>query len=72
MTSASGNPGVAYFTLNAPSYDFKSNGNVDVGGAVIARTIMGNGNTSWHYDETLATAGEVLDYQRASWIEDPR
>ena len=72
FTLGSGNPGVSYFTLNAPSYDFSSNGNVDVAGAVIAKTILGNGNTSWHYDESLATAGEVLDYQRASWVEDPR
>ncbi len=69
---ASGNPGVSYFTLNAPSYDFSSNGNVDVGGAVIARTILGNGNTSWHYDESLATTGQVTDYLRDKWIEDPR
>jgi hypothetical protein len=68
----SGNPGYRYFTLDAPGYDFDVNGNPDFVGAFIVKTLSGNGNTSWHYDEALASAGTVTGYKRASWVEDPR
>ena len=68
----SGNPGFRYFTLDAPAYDFSVNGNPDFVGSFIVKTLGGNGNTTWHYDEALASAGEVTGYQRASWVEDPR
>ena len=68
----SGNPGYVYFTLNAPGYDFSVNGNPDFVGSFTVKTLSGNGNTTWHYDEALGTAGIVTDYQRASWVEDPR
>jgi hypothetical protein len=68
----SGNPGFRYFTLDAPSYDFSVNGNPDFCGAWIVKTMSGNGNTSWHYDEALSTVGPVMDYKQVSWVEDPR
>ena len=68
----SGSPGYTYFTLDAPAYDFSVNGNPDFVGAFIVKTLSGNGNTTWHYDEALAGAGLVTGYQRASWVEDPR
>lgn len=68
----SGNPGYVYFALDAPAYDFSVNGNPDFVGSFIVKTLNGNGNTSWHYDEALASAGMVTAYQRASWVEDPR
>jgi len=68
----SGNPGYVYFILDAPAYDFSVNGNPDFVGAFTVKTLNGNGNTTWHYDEALASAGLVTSYQRASWVEDPR
>ena len=68
----SGNPGYTYFVLDAPAYDFSVVGNPDFVGAFIVKTLSGNGNTTWHYDEALASAGITTTYQRASWVEDPR
>ena len=68
----SGNPGYVYFVLDAPGYDFSVNGNPDFVGAFIVKTLSGNGNTTWHYDEALGSAGLVTSYDRASWVEDPR
>ncbi len=68
----SGTPQFTYFTLDAPAYDFVNNGNPDIVGAFIVKTLTGNGNTSWHYDEALASAGLVTGYKRVSWVEDPR
>ena len=68
----SGTPQFTYFMLDAPAYDFTNSGNPDIVGAFIIKTLSGNGNTSWHYDEALAGAGLVTDYKRASWVEDPR
>ena len=50
----------------------KSWGNPDVTGAVIAKSFYGNGNTSWHYDRSLDTLGDVTDYRIASYVEDIR
>lgn len=68
----SGNPGYRYFSLNAPGYDFSVNGNPDFVGSWIVKTLSGNGNTTWHYDEALGTVGAAYDYKRASWVEDNR
>lgn len=68
----SGNPGNVYFTLNAPGHDFTVEGNPDFCGSWIAKTVGGNGNTTWHYDEALAGVGDFSDYTRASWVEDER
>jgi hypothetical protein len=48
------------------------NGNPDVIGAVIAKSFYGNGNTSWHYDRSLDSLGDVTDYRIASYVEDIR
>ena len=66
------NPGYRYIAFDCPGYDFNNNGNPDFCGAVIAKTITGNGNTTWHYDEALASAGQPSDYKRAMWVEDER
>lgn len=69
---SAGQPGYRYFVLDAPSYAFSVNGNPDFVGAFVVKTLSGNGNTTWHYDEALGSVGEVVGYQRASWVEDPR
>ena len=68
----SGNPGYEYIVFDCPSYDFHVVGNPDFVGAIIAKSLNGNGNTTWHYDETLAGAGIPTDYKRAMWVEDER
>ncbi len=67
-----GSPGFRYVLFDAPSYDFYNNGNPDVCGAITAKTVSGNGNTTWHYDEALASVGQAYDYKRAMWVEDER
>ncbi len=68
----SGTPQFTYFTLDAPGYDFDNNGNPDICGAFVVKTLGGNGNTTWHYDEALGGAGIPTDYKRAMWVEDER
>ena len=68
----SGAPGYHYIVFDCPSYNFSNNGNPDFCGSIIAKTATGNGNTTWHYDEALASAGQPSDYKRASWVEDER
>jgi hypothetical protein len=65
-------PGDFQATFYAPSADFHMNGNPDVIGAVVCKTFYGNGNTSWHYDRSLDTLGEAVDYRIASYVEDIR
>ena len=65
-------PGDLVATFYAPSADFTMNGNPDVIGAVIAKSFYGNGNTSWHYDRSLDSLGDVTDYRIASYVEDIR
>ena len=72
FTLASGTPQFSYFTLDAPGYDFYNNGNPDICGAYVVKTLGGNGNTTWHYDEALVGAGIPTDYKRAIWVEDER
>lgn len=68
----SGSPGYHYATWYAPAADFTSNGNPDFCGAFVFRTIGGNGNNTLHFDEALIGAGNVIDYRRASFVEDER
>jgi hypothetical protein len=68
----SGNPGYRYFCVYAPGHDYHVNGNPDVCGTLVCKSVQGNGNTSIHYDEALAGTGSVIDYNRASWVEDTR
>lgn len=72
VSLGSGPPGYRYFVLDAPAYDFSVNGNPDFCGAFIVKTLSGNGNTTWHYDEALANTGLPTDYTRAMWVEDER
>ncbi len=72
ISIGSGSPGYRYVLFDCPGYDFDNNGNPDFCGAIIAKTITGNGNTTWHYDEAVAFAGQPSDYKRAMWVEDER
>jgi hypothetical protein len=72
FTLGAGTPQFTYFTLDAPGYEFDNNGNADICGAFVVKTLAGNGNTTWHYDEALAGAGIPTDYKRAMWVEDER
>jgi len=65
-------PGNFAATFYAPSADFQLTGNPDVTGAIVCKTFQGNGNTSWHYDRALDTAGDAIDYRIASYVEDMR
>jgi hypothetical protein len=65
-------PGNLVAAFYAPGADFTMNGNPDVIGAVVAKSFYGNGNTSWHYDRSLDSLGEVTDYRIASYVEDIR
>lgn len=47
-----------------------SNGNYF--GSIVAKTVTMSGNTSVHYDESLATGDYITDYKIASWFEDNR
>jgi hypothetical protein len=47
-----------------------SNGNYF--GSIVAKTVTMSGNTSVHYDESLAAGDYITDYKIASWFEDNR
>jgi hypothetical protein len=65
-------PGNFAATFYAPGADFTLNGNPDVTGAIVCKTFYGNGNTTWHYDRTLDTEGDAVDYRIVSYVEDLR
>ncbi len=65
-------PGDFAATFYAPSADVVLNGNPDLTGAVVCKTFYGNGNTSWHYDRSLDTEGDAVDYRIVSYVEDIR
>ncbi|MEA3213662.1 MAG: hypothetical protein QOE70_6719 [Chthoniobacter sp.] len=67
----SGSPGYVYAAWYAPAADFSTNGNPDFCGSFVGKSFSGNGNCTLHYDESLAGL-DVLDFQKVSWIEDPR
>lgn len=60
--------GTAQFigTINAPQADFSLKGTTDAYGAVIANSASMNGNTAFHYDESLAYQD---GYVASSWQE---
>jgi type II secretory pathway pseudopilin PulG len=69
--------GSFYGTIYAPDHDVEIKGGGTPGsdsvyGAVVGRTVFMNGVTKFHYDESLASAGDVLGYRIVSWIEDWR
>ncbi len=65
-------PGNFAAAIYAPTADFTMNGNPDITGAIVVKSFYGNGNTSWHYDRSLDSLGEVTDYRIASYVEDVR
>ena len=61
--------GVIYAPTSATSV--KGGGSSgDMFGAITAKTIFFNGNTTLHYDQALGDVGAVIDYRIASWYED--
>ena len=59
--------------IYAPGHDLNVNGNPDLIGSFVTRTIDVNGNCSVHYDESLADdPGVISDFKVASWLEDVR
>ena len=55
--------------IYAPFGDVKINGNGDVMGSIVARTITLVGNALFHYDESLADSGTTTPYGIAKWRE---
>lgn len=53
----------------APNADLQVNGNGDVMGAFVARTISVTGNAAFHYDESLANAGSDMPFGVSTWRE---
>jgi hypothetical protein len=74
-TSASGQAvhlagnGALKAVVYTPEGDVKINGNGDVMGAIVARTITLTGNADFHYDEALAESGTGTPFGVASWRE---
>ncbi len=67
-----GKPGIEAFWY-VPGADFISaNGNIDMYGAIVAKTFHANGTTTFHFDKQLATDTKPIDYRIASYIEDVR
>lgn len=67
-----GGPGQRYFALECPGHDVTITANPDLCGSIIARSITSTGSANLHYDEALANVGTVVDFKRASWVEDER
>ncbi|MBL9214651.1 MAG: hypothetical protein JNG83_04160 [Opitutaceae bacterium] len=55
--------------IYAPNAEVMINGNGDVMGAVVGRTITLNGNAAFHYDESLAEEGDHTPYKVTRWRE---
>lgn len=53
----------------APNADIKINGNGDVMGSVIGRTITLTGNAAFHYDESLVNLNDGMPFGIQSWRE---
>ena len=67
-----GPPGQRYFALDCPGHDVTISANPDLCGSIVARSITNTGSANLHYDEALANVGTVVDFKRASWVEDER
>ena len=72
ITLGSGSPQTNYVVWYAPNADFSVNGNPDFVGAMVVKSMTGNGNNTFHYDTELATSGTPTDYRVASYVEDVR
>ena len=55
--------------LYAPNADVQVNGNGDVMGAVVGRSVTFTGNAAFHYDESLAYEGEDAPFGVTRWRE---
>jgi hypothetical protein len=64
----SGN-GALKCVLYAPFGDVKINGNGDVMGSIVARTITLVGNAAFHYDESLRDFGNDMPFNISKWRE---
>lgn len=53
----------------APNADVKINGNGEIMGSLVGRTITFTGNASFHYDESLANEGENTPFGISRWRE---
>ena len=58
--------------IYAPSAALTVNGAPDIYGSVVSKSFYANGNIHWHYDRSLSTAGDAVDYRIASYVEDIR
>jgi hypothetical protein len=58
--------------IYAPSAALTVNGAPDITGSVVSKSFYANGNIHWHYDRSLSTAGDAVDYRIASYVEDIR
>ncbi len=61
-----------YAQFTAPGYDFSTRGNVDFWGSWVFKSVLSNGNNSFHYDKRLGLVASPVDYRLASYIEDVR
>jgi hypothetical protein len=55
-----------------PSANFTINGGPDITGAIVCKNFYANGNVHWHYDRTLDSEGNAVDYRIISYVEDIR
>jgi hypothetical protein len=55
-----------------PSANFTINGAPDITGAIVCKNFYTNGNIHWHYDRTLDSEGDAVDYRIISYVEDIR
>jgi len=55
-----------------PSANFTINGGPDITGAIVCKNFYTNGNVHWHYDRTLDSEGNAVDYRVISYVEDIR
>jgi len=55
-----------------PSANFTINGGPDITGAIVCKNFYANGNVHWHYDRTLDSEGNAVDYRVISYVEDIR
>ncbi len=55
--------------IYGPNADVKINGNGDIMGAVVGRTVTFTGNANFHYDESLANFGDNTPFGLSRWRE---
>jgi hypothetical protein len=56
--------------IYAPAHAVEFTGNGDFMGSIVAKSLEARGKARFHFDEALKhTAGPIIDYKVASWIE---